>query len=148
MAKFKFKLNSILKLNESIEDQKKNEFRKAAVQLEIERNKLKDLFNDKEHCVSAHQKALKERIDPIKSDMLIKYIDLVNKRITTQEIEVKKCEEFLEIKRLELVEATKEKKKLEKLKEKQYEQYIIDEKREEQKVTDEVVGYKVYSKIS
>jgi len=148
MAKFKFKLNSILKLNESIEDQKKNEFRKAAMQLEIEREKLKNLFIDKESSVISYQKAVKEHIDPIKSDMLVKYINLVNKRIDAQKIEVKKWEEILEEKRLELVEATKEKKKLEKLKEKQFEQYIIDEKREEQKITDEVVGYKVYSRIS
>lgn len=148
MAKFKFKFNSLLKLNESIEDQKKNEFRKAAMQLEIEREKLGKLIIDKEYCIINHQKALKERIDPIRSDMLTKYINLLNKRIAAQEAEVKKCEEILEERRLELVEATKEKKKLEKLKEKQFEQYITDEKREEQKLTDEVVGYKVYSKIS
>lgn len=148
MARFNFKLGSLLKLNESIEDQKKNEFAKAAAELEIQREKLRNLFSEKQSCILSFQEAVNERIDPRQNEMRGKYINLVNKRIDIQKIEVRKKEEFLEVKRLELIEATKEKKKLEKLKEKQFEQYIIDEKREEQKITDEVVGYKVFAKIS
>jgi len=121
MARFKFKMNSLLKLNESIEEQKKNEFAKAAAELEKQRDKLKSLAAERESCILNFQNAVRERIDPRQSDMRGKYINLVSKRIETQKVEVRKHEEFLESKRLELVEATKEKKKLEKLKEKQFE---------------------------
>ena len=148
MAKFNFKLGSILKLNESIEDQKKNEFAKAAAELNRQRGMLNALVLEKGSCVAGFQNAVKERIDPQQNDMRGKYIKLLSKRIEAKTIDVKKCEDILESRRIELIEATKEKKKLEKLKEKQYEQYIIDEKREEQKITDEVVGYKVFARIS
>jgi len=146
MARFRFKMDSLLKLRENLEEQKKNEFGKAAAELERQKRTLARLNDEKSSMVQAFQVAVKEQIDPLKSDMFNKYIKLVSRRIEEQIAVVKKAEVFLEEKRVELVEATQEKKKLEKLKEKQFQQYLIDEKREEQKITDEVVSYQTYSK--
>ncbi len=66
-------------------------------------------------------------------------------KIEEQAIKVKRANAEVEKKREELVEATKEKKKFEKLKENQHENYIIEEKRSEQRVTDEIVSYKYNS---
>ena len=148
MAKFLFKMETVLKLRESIEEQKKNEFGKAAAELERQREKLKEIKQEQKRMIQEFHDMVKKHIDSKKSDQYNKYIKLLDKRIEEQKAVVKKCEAIEEACRKELVEATKEKKKLEKLREKQYQQYLIEEKREEQKVTDELVSYQTFIKGS
>ena len=146
MAKFLFKMDSLLRLRDSIEEQKKNEFGRAVAELERHREKLNELMLEKERVVGEFHEALKNRIDSKKSDRYNKYIRLLDKRIDDQHVVVEKCEIIEEECRLELIEATKEKKKLEKLREKQFQLYLIEEKREEQKITDELVSYQTFVK--
>ena len=146
MAKFQFKMESLLRLRESLEEQKKNEFGRAVAELERQREKLNQLLNEKERMVQEFHENVKNRIDSRKSDSYNKYIKLLDKRIDEQRVIVKKCEDIEKECRFQLIEATKEKKKLEKLREKQFQQYLIEEKREEQKLTDELVSYQTYVK--
>ena len=148
MAKFQFKMETVLRLRESIEEQKKNEFGRAAAELERQKEKLKAIIAEQRQMIQEFHEAVKARIDSKKSDQYNKYIKLLDKRIEEQQAVVKKCEAIEEACRKELIEATKEKKKLEKLKEKQFQQYVIEEKREEQKVTDELVSYQTFIKGS
>jgi flagellar FliJ protein len=133
---------SLLSLRERIEDQKKQEFGKAALELENQRQKLKNMIKKKDESIQILRAKIEKHLDPQENVLFNNYIKLLSKRIEEQKKEVKKAEAFSELKRAELIEATKEKKKLEKLREKKFEQYMIDEKRGEQKITDEVVSYR------
>jgi len=146
MAKFQFKMDTVLRLRENLEEQKKNEFGRAIAELDRQKEKLNALIKERERMIQEFHEAVKNRIDSRKSDRYNKYIKLLDKKIEDQLIAVKKCEKIVDECRQELIDATKEKKKLEKLKEKQFQQYLIEEKREEQKVTDELVSYQTFAK--
>ncbi|WP_250229353.1 flagellar export protein FliJ [Anaeropeptidivorans aminofermentans] len=145
MAKFTFSMESILKIKYSLEEQKKQEFGMAMKKLEAEKILLNSLNKRREDSVATFKVNVSSAINPKESADFSNYIEALKFKIEEQAIKVKRANAEVEKKREELVEATKEKKKFEKLKENQHENYIIEEKRSEQRVTDEIVSYKYNS---
>lgn len=145
MAKFTFSMESILKIKYSLEEQKKQEFGMAMKKLEAEKILLNNLNKRREDSVATFKVNVSSAINPKESADFSNYIEALKFKIEEQAIKVKKANAEVEKKREELVEATQEKKKFEKLKENQHENYIIEEKRSEQRVTDEIVSYKYNS---
>ncbi|MBE6011952.1 MAG: flagellar export protein FliJ [Lachnospiraceae bacterium] len=145
MAKFRFSMESILKIKYSLEEQKKQEFGMAMKKLEAEKILLNSLNKRREDSVATFKVNVSSAINPKESADFSNYIEALKFKIEEQAIKVKRANAEVEKKREELVEATKEKKKFEKLKENQHENYIIEEKRSEQRVTDEIVSYKYNS---
>lgn len=145
MAKFRFSMESILKIKYSLEEQKKQEFGMAMKKLEAEKILLNSLNKRREDSVATFKVNVSSAINPKESAEFSNYIEALKFKIEEQAIKVKRANAEVEKKREELVEATKEKKKFEKLKENQHENYIIEEKRSEQRVTDEIVSYKYNS---
>jgi len=145
LAKFRFSMESILKIKYSLEEQKKQEFGMAMKKLEAEKILLNSLNKRREDSVATFKVNVSSAINPKESADFSNYIEALKFKIEEQAIKVKRANAEVEKKREELVEATKEKKKFEKLKENQHENYIIEEKRSEQRVTDEIVSYKYNS---
>lgn len=145
MAKFFFSMESILKIKYSLEEQKKQEFGMAVKKLELEKAVLNTLNKRREDSIAAFKANVSTAINPKESADFSNYIESLKFKIETQTIKVKKANTEVEKKREELVEATKEKKKFERLKENRHEDYIIEEKRSEQRITDEIVSYKYNS---
>ena len=142
MAKFVFQMESILRLKQRLAEQKEHEFAKALQELATQRTVLANHFNDKKQTLSKLKGEMQQKIAPQEFRTYTNYVEVVKQRIEMQKQVIIKAEEFAEKKRLELVEATKEKKMLEKLKENKFEEYVEEEKKVQQKQVDEVVSYR------
>ena len=146
MAKFKFSLASILNIKEKMEDLKKNEFGKALMALEAEKARLQALIDARIYCIESFRTSLARGVNPLDIKQHNQYLDNLKKRILAQQLAVNIAEKYAEEKRKELVEAMRERKALDKLKENAFEEFLIEEKQEEQKSIDEIVSYKTATK--
>lgn len=142
MAKFIFKLQSFLGVKEKIEDQKKNEYGKAMLTLEQEKQKKNELLNIHINSLNEMREKIKSGIKPNEMQQYNNFISYILKQIELQQKRIEKAEELVEKKREELVTAMKERKMLETLKEHKYEEYMKEEKQQEQKIIDEIVSFK------
>lgn len=146
MAKFIFSMQSLLSLKSRMEEQKKQEFGKAMGKLEEEREVLSKLKTEKHTVILGFKDGISNKVNPQDFQNINNYIEFLKKKIAIQMNVIIKAEKEVEKKRKALIEATKERKMLDKIKEKKYEQYIEEEKKQEQKIIDEIVSYK-YSKL-
>lgn len=146
MAGFVYKLQSYLGVKEKIEEQKKLEYGKSLSKLEAERFEKNQLENKKSSTVEGFRKSITDGINPYALNGYNNYIGFVKKKIRDQEIVVQIAEKEAEKKRLELVEAMKERKMLDKLKEKAKDVYMKEQLHKEQKIVDEVVSYQYNKK--
>jgi len=142
MAKFVFSMESMLRLKTRIEEQKEQEFAKALKKLYEEQEVLQKMNVDKEFAIKKLKGDIGIKITPIEFGRLNRYIEFMKEKMEIQKTVIIKAEKFVEEKRLNLIEATKERKMLDKLKERKFEEYIDEEKKKEQKVVDEIVSYK------
>jgi len=145
VAKFIFSMQSLLSLKSRMEEQKKQEFGEAINKLEQEKSFLEGLNMEKEHTLLKLRESVNGKISPTDFKNFNNYVEVLKKRIVAQMGVIIETEKYVEKKRLELVEATKERKMLDKLKEKKHEEYIEEEKKQEQKINDEIVSYKYSS---
>jgi len=140
MAKFIFKLQSVLNLRKQKEDSIKNELAAAMRKLEAEKRKLSELENALEDTVREFNKKAKKAT----VHELIKfngYLSLLNSRIKSQKENVNNAAKYVDKVREELVKAMKDRKILEKLKDRQYEDFLLEQKKLEQKTNDEIVSF-------
>jgi flagellar FliJ protein len=148
MAKFVYRLQSYLNLKEQVEELKKNEYGYALRRLEEERQKKLQLEAEQEAIVEIFRKSLLVSIKPVDIRRFNNRIELLKVWIIEQEQRVKQAEQEAEEKRLALVEAMKERKALETVRERSYEDYKLEEKRNEQVVVDGIVSYQYADKMS
>jgi len=141
MAKFVFKLQSVLNIKKQQEESKKNELGKAIQILESEKRKLSALENELENTVTEfNEKTKKTTVQELIS--YNKYLSSLNSSIRLQKEKVNDAAVYVDKIREELIDAVKERKILDKLKEKKYEEYLTEQKKLEQKTNDEIVSYK------
>lgn len=143
---FKFKLASVLSLKEKMEDSKKRELGVAIMQADQVRNEKEELELYKITCIN---EAKNENMGTVNVQYL-KAFHCYSKRLN-EEIEKKtealvQAEQNVVIKRNELLEAVKERKILDNLKAIEQEAFIEEEKREEQRILDDIVTYKYGNK--
>lgn len=146
MAGFVFRLESYLSVKEKMEEQRKLEYGKSLAKLEEERKIKESLIDEKNNNVVSFKNSILKGVNPSTLDNYNKYIDLIKKKIENQNVAIKKAEDAAEEKRVQLVEAMKERKMLETLKEKDKEAYLKEVLQKEQKVTDEIVSYQYNDK--
>ena len=142
MAKFKFEMANILSLKENIATQKEQEFGKAVQALAAEQHKLETMHEEMRTCMAKLRGEMGGGIKPNEISQMHAYMELLKMRIEDQKKVILTAEKFVEFKRHELIEATKEKQMLEKLRDKKREEYLEEEKAAEQKSVDELVSYK------
>ena len=142
MAKFVFRFASNLRVKLRIEELKKLEYGRAIAALERERQKKAALVKERADTIESFRESVNKAITPDDLQMHNNYLGVLKERIIKQDGVIKKAEELVEQKRLELVEAMKERKIMEKLKEKDYEIFVREEQLKEQKILDETVSYR------
>lgn len=142
MAKFVFRLQSYLGVKEQLEEQRKNEYGNALRRLEEQKRRKQVLVGELEENIVLFKKALTTIIEPIDIRRYNNRIEALKAWISEQDERIKEAERFAEEKRLELVEAMKERKALETVKERNFEEYLKEEKKAEQAVVDGIVSYK------
>ena len=141
MAKFTFKLQSILNLKEKLEEQKKIELGNATTYLIQQEALLKTLQSSLEDLIdelygkngkSVYAKEL------VKLNVAIKYYE---EEIQNQKEVILKAQKMVEQKREALNKALIEKKTFEKLKEFALEKYFLEEQLQANKQLDEIISY-------
>lgn len=141
MARFRYSMQSILDIKLKLETQAKQEFSTAHAVLDTEEAKLGALFDRKtgyeRQGRELRQGTLKIRdIEENKTAVLC-----MENYIAEQKLCVKRAEDDLERARQKLTEVMMERKTHEKLKEKSFEQFLMDEKKQESKEVDELTSY-------
>lgn len=141
MAKFKYRMQSILNIKYQLETQAKMELGKAQMALREEQEKLQRLIDRKaaylEEGRRIREKAL--RVNDLRDNRNAMLI--MDELIVAQRTEVAKAAEVVELARQKLTEVMQERKMHEKLKEKALLQFLDEEKAAEAKVVDELTSY-------
>lgn len=141
MAKFKYRMQSILNIKVKLEEQVKNEFASARRRLDEEEEKLEIL---KQRKASYEEEGRMLRMSALNildlNDNKIA-IDRMEEFIGVQQIEVNKAAAFLEEAREKLTEAMKETKIHNRLREKAFEEFKKQLNADEAKEIDELTSY-------
>ena len=141
MAKFKYRMQSILEVKKKLEEQAKNEFAAARAALNEEEDKLEQLKKRKQ-AYEDEGRALREStlniMDIIENKEALLRMD---EFIADQQLNVKRAEDRMEEARIALQTAMQESKTQEKLREKAFEQFMKEENARESKEIDELVSY-------
>ncbi|MCR5410983.1 MAG: flagellar export protein FliJ [Lachnospiraceae bacterium] len=142
MAKFVYRMQNILNLNEKLEEQAKMDYAtQQAVLNEAE---------EAEEALKKRKEQYEEKARRIRSDDSVKVRDLIENSqaieimggmIEEQHEVVKKEESILEVKRQALEDAMKERKTQEKLKEKAFDEFKAELLMEESKQIDQLTSY-------
>ncbi len=146
MAKYVYRLQSLINIKEKLEEQKKNELAVENHKLNEEKQILNNFYHELNDLLKKQELEQENNINAFRLQLYIQYIDKIKVEIEKQIKVVKDQEDKVEVVRGELLEYTKAKKSLEKLKEKDYENYLEEEKKAEQKIVDEIVSYKYNSR--
>ncbi|MBO5302605.1 MAG: flagellar export protein FliJ [Lachnospiraceae bacterium] len=141
MAKFQYKLQSILDIKEKLESQEKIAYGQAAAKLLEEQEKLQKLMIQKAGYDKKARKLVEGSIDILEINTCRKAIETMKTHIRTQMIEVHKAEQQLDIVRKRLNQVMIERKTYEKLREKKFDEFKQELLYEEKKEVDELVSY-------
>lgn len=142
MAKFVYRMQNILNLNEKLEEQAKMDYATQQVVL--------NEAEEAEEALKKRKEQYEEKARRIRSDDSVKVRDLIENSqaieimggmIEEQHEVVKKEESILEVKRQALEDAMKERKTQEKLKEKAFDEFKAELLMEESKQIDQLTSY-------
>ena len=141
MAKFQYKLQSVLDIKEKLESQERIAFGLAMAKLSEEQEVLQRLMIQKAGYDKQSKKLLEGNINLREISTCRRAIETMKTRIRTQMLEVHKAEKQLDIVRKRLNEVMIERKTYEKLREKKFEEFKAEVLYEENKEVDELVSY-------
>jgi flagellar FliJ protein len=138
MKKFQFKLETVLNVKERREEQLKHELMKLQA-LKIQEEQLLAEVKEKRAYISKQKSDENKKGTDIQSLIHFEqYLGVLLKKIDDTKKSIKVLGEKADIKREEVVEASREKKVFEKLKEKQYTEFQRVVIQNEQKMLDEM----------
>ena len=141
MSTFKYKLENVLNVREKLEGIKQKEYAKALAILENEKKIKRKIDHALNQSTLIFKESIEDKIDPRVIKMQQNYHSLlkVQKDLAVANVAVAKKKTNKQ--RNELLNAMKNKKTLEVLKEKKFEQFIDEEKKQEQQIIDEIVSF-------
>lgn len=142
MAKFIFKMESILSIKEKLEEQAKAEYGMELAKLNEEERKLAALERRRDDYQNQLFELVSDRLELIKIRRLEDSVENIKKDINIQLIIVRKQEDRVAWAREKLDNAMKERKIYEKLKEKAFEDFKAEINAQEQKEIDELVSFR------
>lgn len=141
MAKFRYRMQSILDIKLKMETQAKQEFAAAQLRLNEEEERLTALRERRD----GYERQAREQLMGVLNcrDMAENKEALLrmDEYIALQHIRIRKAEEKVEQARTKLAAVMIERKSHETLKEKAFEQFLMDEKKQESKEVDELTSY-------
>ncbi len=141
MAKFIYRMQSILNIKEKMEEQAKMEFAAARMQLDEEEEKLAEFQKRRAFYLEEGARIRACVLEPVKMKENETSLRYIKEAIIRQQKEVRRAELALEAARHKLQEYMIERKTQEQLKETAFEQFKMDLAKEESKEVDELVSY-------
>ena len=148
MAKFVYKMQSLLNVKSKLEEQAKNEYSAAQARLREEQDRLRILYERLEGYLEEGRQLRSKALNVVDLRSNTEAQERIKEFIEIQKLEVRKAEEIVEEARIKLVEAQKERKTQEKLRERAFDEFLLEIKKEENKEVDELVSYKYSQKKS
>lgn len=145
MAKFIFKMESILSIKYKLEDQAKAEYGLEIAKLREEERKLEVLIAKKEAYQDALTKAVQDALIIREIKILENSVENAKYNINVQKFVIKQQQQRVDQAREKLDNAMKERKTFEKLKEKAFEQFKLEIEAQERKEIDELVSFRFRS---
>lgn len=145
MAKFIFKMESILSIKYKLEDQAKAEYGLEIAKLREEERKLEVLIAKKEAYQDALTKAVQDALIIREIKTLENSVENAKYNINVQKFVIKQQQQRVDQAREKLDNAMKERKTFEKLKEKAFEQFKLEIEAQERKEIDELVSFRFRS---
>ncbi len=141
MARFRYRMQSILNIKLKMETQAKQEFAVAQIALEREEEKCRVLEARKLTYEVEAKKLLSGGLNV--QDIIANKQALIrmDEYIKEQKLQIKLAEKQVEQARLRLQEVMQERKTHETLKDKAFEEFLLEEKRLESKEIDELTSY-------
>jgi flagellar protein FliJ len=147
MAKFVFKMQSLLNIKIQMEESLKQELGKAVQKLELEKNRLLKLETEREECINNLTSKSTQGIIVSKIQEYNSYISLLVGKMKIQKENINYARSIVDKYREQLIKMMQEKEMLEKLREKKFQEYLQEQAKEELKLIDEVISYKYGKKI-
>ncbi|MDE6320165.1 MAG: flagellar export protein FliJ [Lachnospiraceae bacterium] len=141
MARFRYRMQSILNIKYQLETQAKIEVGRAQMRLQEEEEKLQGLFDRKEAYLEEGRRMREKSISVTDLRDNRNAVLVMDELIAAQQFEVMRAAEAVELARAKLTEVMQERKMHEKLKEKALLQFLEDEKKAEAKIVDELTSY-------
>ena len=142
MARFRYRMQNILELDEKLEEQQKAAFSLANMRLQEEQAKLQQLLLRK----ASYERKIKEYATGIVNITEIHHakegVRATEFAIRDQMAVIRRAQRQVDIERAKLNEAMRDRKTQEKLKEKAFAVFLKELADEEIKVTDELISYK------
>jgi len=138
MSKFKFKLETVLKVKVRIEELRKMELSEAEFRCEQARLELCRWQDEVEVNIGLYREKFQQRINPEEANNYHQYLTWLNHQVDLALIKLQERRKEVDQCRQRLIEASKEKKVLEKLKEKAYQDYLAEQLNAEIKFLDEL----------
>lgn len=142
MAGFRFKFQPVLNLKKQVEDVRKFEMAKAVSQLEDEKERLCVYESTENIYIQSVSEEVSGGMDLHRIKECNSYILHMRNLINGQKQLVSQAETKVDESRERLKEALVEKKTMENLRSRHVRAYIIEQRRKEQLVTDEITSYK------
>lgn len=141
MARFRYRMQSILDIKLKMETQAKQEFAEARMRLDREEERLAALRERRESYERRARERLLGALDCRDMAENKEALLRMDEYIAQQLLQVREAESGLEQARQKLAAVMIERKSHETLKEKAFEQFLQDEKRQEGKEVDELTSY-------
>lgn len=141
MAKFRYRMQSILNIKYQLETQAKMELGRAQVKLIEEEERLKALIDRKEAYLEEGRQMRSRALNVNDLRDNSNAMKVMDEMIGRQKEQVAKAEKEVEAARVRLQEVMQERKMHEKLKEKALEQFMREENAAEFKAVDELTSY-------
>ena len=142
MAKFIFKMESILSVKQKLEDQAKAEYSIEIIKLRQEEEKLDELKKRKSEYQTKLYDAVMDTLDILKIKILEDSVENIKYNIKLQMVVIVNQQQKVDRAREKLDNAMKERKTYEKHKEKAFEEFKAEINAEEQKEINELVSFK------
>lgn len=142
MAKFIYKMQSLLNIKEKLEEQEKTAYGLARAALNEEEEKLARLVAKKNHYTEEKRQKMSELLDVLELSRLEQAIHSTELLINDQILAVKRAEKAVALAQIRLENAMKERKIQEKLKENAFEEFKKEVEAAEQQEINELVTYR------
>jgi len=146
MPKFIFRLQSFLNFKKQLEKNVQNELGIATQKLQSEILKLRRIEEDIENYLNEFRAACTGAVRPEKVKELKTYLEHLYDREQEQKLNVKREQENVDKIREKLIGIMRDKKVLENLKDKNFQEFLSEQEKSEQLLTDELVSYKEATK--
>ena len=141
MAKFRYRMQSILDIKLKMETIAKQDFAAAKIALDEQEEALQALKDRKAQYEARQRELLSGKLDFLEIAAGEEAIHRMDDFIEEQKKAVRKAEEFLEQMREALEEVMKERKVQESLRQKAFEEYLAEEKAAESKEIDQLTSF-------